>query len=413
MRKPTEIERLYVDFDSFFASVEQQEQPRLRGRPVGVIPLDSPHTSIIAASPEAKRLGVKGIMPVREARRLAPDIALVVARPDVYVRVNRRIVETVERIAPVIGVRSIDELVADVSGWSRAEGLARARRVKTEVAEAVGPWVRCSIGLASNELLAKIAAEMDKPDGLTVLAPEDLPGRLMDLKLRDLPGIAGGMARRLEAAGVIDMAGLWALAPKEARAIWRSVEGERFWAQLHGFAIEKQATSKSMYGHSRVLARDWRTSERARDCARLLLTKAARRMRREGYAASVVSLRIYSRRRDDPGVARDKQVRAATDDHTFLKCLDELWPQCWPASATVVAVSLHGLSPAGEAPADLFDTQEGNAETAKWRSISATLDSLNSRFGRSVVSIGPQVNLPGGYAGAKIAFGRIPDERDF
>ena len=107
-----------------------------------------------------------------------------------------------------------------------AAGLAA--RIKRALHDEIGPILTCSIGISVNELLAKIAAEMDKPDGFVLLDHADLPGRLFDLELRDLPGISKGMEARLNVAGVSDIRGLWGLAPKHARAIWNSVEGERF-----------------------------------------------------------------------------------------------------------------------------------------------------------------------------------------
>lgn len=412
MRRPAALERLYLDFDSFFATVEQQARPELRGRPVGVIPVDSPNTSLIAASREAKALGVRGIMSVREARERIPDIVLVVQRPEIYVAANKRIVAEIDRIVPVISTRSIDELVADVSGWSRDEILARARAIKRRLAATIGPVVTCSIGLAANELLAKIAAETQKPDSLVVFAPDEMPGPLLKLNLRDIPGIAGGMGRRLEAAGVSDVEKLLALAPKQARAIWRSVEGERFWALLHGYAVERAATRKSMFGHSRVLAWDWRTSDRARDCARLLVVKAARRMRREGFAAGGFSFGVHAKHGEQSWF-KEIRLHPASDDQAFLKCLNQAWPDPWPEWAKVISVTLHRLTPAGEAADDLFTSAADSAERARWLAISNTLDGINKRYGSAVVSLGPRVELPGGYAGAKIAFGRIPDLEDF
>lgn len=412
MRRPLAFERLYLDFDSFFASAEQQLRPELRGRPVGVIPLDSPHTSLIAASREAKARGVRGIISVTEARRLVPDIALVVQRPDVYVRLHHRMLPVIDAIAPILAVRSIDEVVADISGWSREEALARARAIKRRLAAEIGPYVTCSIGLAANELLAKIAAEKHKPDGLAGFAPEHMPGPLLDLELRALPGVAKRMERRLNAAGVHDVAALLALAPKQARAIWRSVEGERFWALLHGYAIERQATQKRMFGHSRVLPYAWRNLEQARVCARLLVIKAARRMRREGYQARRFSLAIGGRRGGETWM-EDISLPRASDDHTFLQALDRAWPRRWPQDATHVFVTLHGLEPAGEQSADLFAEADEETLTARWRAIAQTMDRINKRYGGAAISLGPPVSIPGGYAGGKIAFGRIPDLEDF
>ena len=116
MRKPTGLERLYVDFDSFFASAEQHLQPHLRGKPVGVIPVDSEHTGLIAVSREAKALGIKRGTFVRDARRQCPGIVLVTARHEAYVELHRQILEAIETVLPVKAVCSIDEMVCRLVG---------------------------------------------------------------------------------------------------------------------------------------------------------------------------------------------------------------------------------------------------------------------------------------------------------
>jgi DNA polymerase-4 len=181
---------------------------------------------------------------------------------------------------------------------------------------------------------------------------------------------------------------------------------------LHGYAIERPATQKSMFGHSRVLPPDWRNSERGRDCARLLTTKAARRMRREGYSARRFSLSIRGKH-GEGGWMREVALQPASDDHAFMTCLDQAWPKQWPRGAAVISITLHGLGPAQPEAGDLFATPQAEQERRRWLTISQTLDRINQRYGGTLVSLGAHIEPPGGYAGAKIAFGRIPDLADF
>lgn len=415
MRKATGLERLYIDFDGFFATAEQHLQPRLRGRPVGIVPVDSEHTGLIAASREAKAFGVKRGAFVREARRLCPDIVLVVARHDVYVHLHHAILAAIERVIPVAAVRSIDEMVCKLLPAEGGRGGAIAHEVKAALARDIGPVLTCSIGLGPNELLAKIAAEMRKPDGLAIIRPEDLPGILLDLPLRDIPGIAAGNAARLERAGIIDIEGLWRIAPKQARAIWGSVEGERLWALLHGYAVERPSTLRSMFGHGRVLPRDWRDWEHAQACARFLAVKAARRMRREGFAAR--ALAIWLTDRGSAGWYGERAFPPTFDDRSLLKSLGLLFASARagdaPARSRSVHVALHGLVPIVDIGRDLFETTAEFERRRRWERLTLLTDRLGERYGRAVVHVGPSVEPPGGYAGAKIAFNRIPDLRDF
>jgi DNA polymerase IV len=415
MRKPSGVERLYIDFDSFFATAEQHLRPELQGRPVGVIPIDTPSTGLIAASREAKRLGITRGMWVREARRVCPDIVLVAARHEKYVDLHKKIVGAIGNVLPVTAVRSIDEMVCALKVNEGARALALGREVKAAIAQEVGPTVTCSVGLGPNELLAKIAAEMEKPDGLVVIQPDDLPGPLLRLSLTDIPGIARGNARRLEKAGITDMAGLWALAPKQARAIWGNVEGERLWAELHGYAVERPATERAMFGHGRVLPHNWRTPERFEICARVLVIKAARRMRREGFAARALALWFTDR--DTAGWFGEERFAPVFDDRSILASLSKLFASARrtgaPLGGRSLHVVLHDLVPAGEVPRDLFDFAPELRTRRRWEHLSLLADRLNARYGRAVVNVGPWVEPPGGYAGAKIAFNRIPDEADF
>ncbi|MHA6347622.1 Y-family DNA polymerase [Roseivivax sp. CAU 1761] len=423
------IERLYLDFDSFFASAEQHFNAALRGRPIGVVPLDSPHTSCIAVSREAKARGVKSGASIRDAREIIPDMVFVIARHDVYVRLHKRILGVIDTVVPVAKVRSIDEVVCNLLPHEGREGAALALRLKSALAESFSETLTCSIGMAPTELLAKIAAEMNKPDGFKLIRADDLPGALSDIPLGDLPGISKGMHARLAAVGVHDFAALWRLAPKQARAIWGSVEGERFWNGIHGYHTERPDPKKSMFGHSRMLPWDWRTPEKVASCARQLTLSASRRLRREGLRATrlTLSFRGGGHRAPD-GTRRDAldwgwegAFPPARDDHTFLQSLSKGLAKSradMRFSPRSVSIMIHGLVEDHAITGELFGgaadaSGDDDASRAKWEKVSDLMDHLRQAHGSKAISLGPREDVPGGYIGAKIAFGRIPDEEDF
>ena len=202
MRKPQSIERLYLDFDGFFASVEQQARPALRGRPVGVVPMSSTvHTCVIACSKEAKRQGVKNVMPILEARRICPEIILVPQSPDLYRRAHNALLSEIAVIIPIDAVKSIDELTCKLESDDRQYPEKLANRIKSQLRTNIGPHITCSIGFAANRQLAKIACKMDKPDGSHHLHPKDMPTPLLDVPFDDIPGIGKRMEKRLLRAG--------------------------------------------------------------------------------------------------------------------------------------------------------------------------------------------------------------------
>lgn len=414
MRQSISLEKLYLDFDSFFASAEQLFNPALHGRPVGVVPLDSPFTSLIAASREAKKFGFKVGTSVREARMICPDIHLIVARPDLYVKLHKQIIEVIERCVPIAAVRSIDEVVCTLLPSEAERPDELCRNIKTALAQQIGPTLTCSIGISSSELLAKIAAEMNKPDGFVILHPDTLPGRLLELNLRDLPGISHGIENRLSQAGITSVEQLWAIEPKHARAIWNNVEGERFAYALHGCAVEKPDTVRRMFGHSRNLPPDWRTGGGILQCARLLCMSAARRLRRAHMRATVFSYSVSKSYKDRTSL--DVRFAPARDDHTFLCGLTSLHRKMNDtgslSNVRSVTVMLHGLTAEDRPIRDLFETNESEEARARWEQISDMLDSIRKRYGNKALNLG-STHAPGAYIGGKIAFGRIPDAEDF
>lgn len=417
---------LYLDFDSFFATAEQHFNPALRGKPVGVVPLDSPHTGCIAVSKEAKALGVKFGTRIADGRKQVPDMIFVVARPDAYVRLHNRILEVIETCLPITHVRSIDELVCSLLPSEAREAEVIARRIKTALAERFSSVLTCSIGIARTELLAKIAAESRKPDGLVPLSMEQVHERFAKLPLGDIPGISTGIETRLTKAGIHDFEGLWRIGPKHARALWGSIEGERFWNGLHGHRVEREATQKRMFGHSRMLPFDWRTPDKVRICARQLALSAGRRLRRAEMRATRLTLGLRGMRSMSDNTTANAAQRwhcditfdPARDDHTFLQALGSGLEQASrevsfkPRSASVM---LHGLVDRHESQHDLFAIQptHNSATQPKWERMSDTMDQLRTIHGPSAISLGVREDIPGGYLGAKIAFGRIPDLADF
>ena len=291
------------------------------------------------------------------------------------------------------------------------------REIKQRLRETFSPALTCSIGLAANELLAKIAAEMDKPDGLVLLKPEHMPQAIMHLKLTDIPGINHGNEARLKAAGISTITELWALAPKQMRALWGTVEGERLWAWLHGYEAERQSTTRCMFGHSRVLAWDWRTPIRARACARLLTSKAARRMRREHFAARLLSVSLYSK--DGPRVYDEHRfITPVHDDCSLLNALNKLLDRALfklgGQPPKYVHVFLHHLVRQDERVFDLFEEQSALGEKRRaWEKLSEIADRLGTRYHPQILHLGLHKQPPGGYAGGKIAFNRVPELNDF
>ncbi|MFV0368473.1 MAG: Y-family DNA polymerase [Hyphomicrobiaceae bacterium] len=414
MRRPTTVERLYLDFDGFFASVEQQADPALRGRPVGVVPFNSTvHTCVIACSKEAKGFGVKNVMPVLEAQAKCPDIVLVPQKPDLYRRAHNALLSEISAIIPIDAIKSIDELTCRVLGADREAPEALGQRIKGRLKEHVGHHITCSIGFAANRQLAKIAGKINKPDGITVWHPGNMPTPLYNLSFSDIPGIGARMERRLLHAGICDVRALLNTQPKQLRQLWGNVTGERLWYALHGYDVQAQPGQRRMFGHGRVLPPSHRSLDDAYDCSRLLLVKAARRLRRHNFYAGRLWLWLDLK---TIRWGRDLTLPSVQDDQACLAGLDMVWRLArvaLPRRGRVVrlGVTLGDLTHAGSRQLDLFLNDDRSRR--RWEALTSAMDQLNARYGETVVSIGPWQPPPGGYAGGKISYTRIPRAEDF
>lgn len=365
MRKAETIERLYLDFDGFFASVMQQAMPTLRGKPVGVIPFETDakdSTIVIACSKEAKAAGCQNVMPVREARAVCPDLVLVTQRPDLFRRAHNALLNEIACEIPIETVKSIDELCCKLDKANIGNPKGLAGRIKDRIRQNIGNQITCSIGFAANRLLAKIACKVDKPNGVTIWHPKDMPAPLFTLPLDAIPGVGSRMEARLNRANIRTISDLWHAQPKRLRALWGNVNGERMWYALHGYDIFALPTARGMFGHGRVLPPGWRDAGHALSCSRLLLTKAARRMRRDGYYANKLWLWLDIR---NDAWFRQRELPCVQDDYACLGALSSLWEvarsQIGPRAEIIrVGVTLSDLSPATERQLDLL----GNKVTA-------------------------------------------------
>lgn len=401
------LKYLFLDMNSYFASVEQQDHPRLRGRPVGVVPTMVATTCCIAASYEAKALGVRTGIAVKDAWRLCPHIQLVEARPRRYVEVHHQIVEAAESCLHIDQVSSIDEMYGRLLGEEREPQRAAeiAHGVKAAIRNRVGAFVRCSIGLGPNVWLAKVATDLQKPDGLVMILPEQMPEKICTLKLTDLPGIARGMHLRLQRHGVHSVAQLCTLSARQLSVIWESqVMGSLWWHQLHGHDLPYRPTHRRTVGHSHILPPKWRTDAGARAVMVRMIHKAAGRMRRMDYAASHLTARV--RYLDAPKWKRRAPLGLSSDTLTMLRVFAELWRDKPLGSPLQVAVQLDGLIPLHTAPIPLFDEPRHLADLAQ------AMDRIDDKYGHHSIYFGSMFGAQS-TAPTRISFTQVPGDEEF
>ncbi len=381
---------LYIDFNSFFASVEQQLDPNLRGKPVAVMSVPSDATCVIAASYEAKAFGVKTGVPIYEAKRMCPGLKCVLARYDSYSEFHENILIEIERHLPISRVCSIDEVACELmdneNSISRATAIAK--KIKGGLASNVGAFVKCSIGIAPNCYLAKIATDMQKPDGLTFIGLEDLPQKLYQLDLRDLPGVGANMELKLRKQGICDLRALCQLDLQQIRKVWGGVLGEKMWYHLQGIHIDEPKTKRSSLSHSRVMAPELRGFAQARMVATDLALKCTGRLRRENLAASCIEFLCHM----ESGEVFDahRKCNPASDSFTFLRLLDQMWQEMTnlhlQKKIKKIAIVLSNFSDYKELQLDLF-AKEGDHKH-KANRMSFALDAIHKRYGEHSITLG-------------------------
>jgi DNA polymerase IV len=314
--------------------------------------------------------------------------------------------------------------------------LALGRKVKAAIRERVGECLRSSVGLASNRYLAKVASDMEKPDGLVALPKDILPEALSRLTLRDLPGVGAKTEKRLNERGINNMHDLMSLDCDKAGDLWGSVWGERLWHWLRGEDFEMSETDhlKSI-SHQHVLSPEMRSSEKAWAVAHKLLHKAAMRLRANGLWASSVGLAVgFSVPRTEgmptpvsrfgvpaKGWHGEVRVTECQDNQTLIAALRKLWEsqpgagqsqsqagRSQPAQSQnpyFVGVTLGGLVPDRLHTLSLFDSMEGEQSRAK---LQKAMDQLNQKYGMSTLAPATMLSA---YKAAptRIAFHSIPE----
>jgi DNA polymerase-4 len=395
---------LFIDFNAFFASVEQQEQPALRGKPVVVLPVMAENTACIAASYEAKKFGIKTGTTAKDARNLCPEVTVLAARPSLYVQYHNRLIEAVESCVPVHSVRSIDEMACTLSGSQRKKehAIELAQKIKRAIASQVGELMRASIGIAPNIFLAKTASDMQKPNGLVVIEQQELPAVLYRLELQDLTGIGRNMVKRLYRQGIYTVEQLCSAGKDALRIVWGGIEGERMYERLRGIEPPLPDSHHTTIGHSHMLTPKERNMRSAVAVLHRMLQKSAMRLRDMKYRTSTLhaGIRYYN----DKRWSDDITITDTSDTLQLTQALNALLERTPVIRETPlqVSITLLNLTPDADHTPSLFGNEERSS------ALNAAVDELNLRFGKTALYFG-EAHTALESSPARIAFNHIPD----
>lgn len=408
---------LFLDLNSFFASVEQAEDPRLRGKPVAVVPMIADSTSCIAASYEAKAFGVKTGTKVRDAKALCPNIIFIQAGHKKYISYHKRVIEAVEHCYPVSSIMSIDEMACALTGRHQREehAIALAYQIKQSIYTRVSTALSCSVGVAPNRYLAKVASDMQKPNGLTLIKKEQIPDVFFPLKITDFPGIGPRMERRLHSYGCTTVQKLYRLTSLEMKEIWGGVLGEDFWKLIRGEDVPSRITgTHKTIGHSRIIAPDHRGDREFIKCIVMqLVTKACVRLRDASLFAKSIYffVRFLEPAEKEFGIVKRWEKSAwdsyvnfdETQNTLFIASeLEKMLQKLPQGNVYKVGIVLSNLVHEEYHQPSLFEDKRA-------KPLMSAVDTINKKYHKNVV-FPASANLSEDRTSARIAFARIPDE---
>ncbi|MEL6890183.1 MAG: DNA polymerase IV [Actinomycetota bacterium] len=380
---------LHADLDSFYASVEQRDDPALRGRPVA-----AGGGVVLAASYEAKRFGVRTAMTESAARRLCPDLVVVPARFEAYQEASERVFEVFHDTTPLVEGISIDEAFLDVSGLRRLSGrpVDIARRLRTRVRDDVG--LPITVGVARTKFLAKVASGVGKPDGLLVVEPDGELDFLHPLAVDRLWGVGRVTAAKLEARGVHTVGDVAALDEEVLVSIVGRASGRQLHALSHNRDARRVETGRrrGSIGSQQALGRPRPGRPRSKaDIDNVLLRivdRVTRRMRRADRIGRTITLRF--RFVDFERITRSHtlpQPTAATGPILAVAraLLDAAWPICDERGLTLIGLSVGQLGPSDAVQLAL------PFERAETDGIDRAVDDVRERFGSGSLTRGSTV----------------------
>jgi DNA polymerase IV len=387
----------HIDMNSYFASVEQQDNAAWRGQPVGVC--EHLGGIIIAASIEAKKWGIKTGTPVWEARKLYPKIHLTPTHPDRYRFYTARFLKVFGDYTGEIEKYSIDEAFIDATkacnivrpdgreGYVKVDPWVEAKRIAREIKQRmkreVGDWLTCSVGIADNKLLAKIGSDFQKPDGLTIFRPEDKPKLYEQLKLTDIPGIAKRMERNLNELGIRSLAELRDYPASKLVAhfgimgyhLHKIGQLEGSWKEDFDATLEEPI--KSM-GHMYTIPQEFRQLPVLKQVLYKLSEMVGARLRVNGLTGSVVNVYLHDKDYNSSGGAHKLGYFLDDGRDIYLEAMSILLGQnasleFWQQNLYLIGVTVSGLRPKVEQQS-LFQFYE------KKQRLVAALDKINDKY---------------------------------
>jgi len=395
---------MHIDLNSCFATVEQQARPLLRDRPVAIVNRRTENTMIITASYEAKAMGVKLGMRLKEARRLCPDLIGLESDPPKYKYVYHQLMRIMNDYSAHVRMKSIDEGVIDFSETSpdmkRRDLVEIGYEIKQRLWDEVGVAMNCNVGISTNRFLAKTAAGLNKPNGLDVITHENIREVFASLELTDLTGIASHLEKRLNAVGILTpLEFLDADEVTLEKMVFKSIDGRAWHKRLRGWEADKRDFALKSAGRQFVMDGYRLPYEKVLKRLHHLCEETGAKFRSKGMVARGVM--VYARTYDYGGWhARTMAPLPFFSNEAIYQQARKLFANA-PDGIKMIAVTCYGLQPAD---ARIDQLSLFGDELAQERAITSAVDEINGRYGKRVIHSADTLGT-GDYVKEKIPFG--------
>ena len=400
---------MHIDLNSCFATIEQQANPLLRGKPIVVAAYSTPNAFILAPSIEAKRVGIRMGMRIYEAQEIYPDVAIRTPDPPKYRDVHLRFIKIFQDYSPEVIPKSIDEAIIDFHPTEKLHQnlIAVAKEIKQRMKEEIGEWIFCSIGIGTNMFLAKLGASFRKPDGLTLIDHTNLLAIYKRTKLLDLNGINVRYQARLNMHGIYTPVDFFN-AKREflQKNVFRSVIGGRWYEKLRGYEADQREFATKSIGHQYALQKPSADPKELSHLMMKLCEKMGRRLRHKGYTARGIHLwfRYQDRTFWHRGRTMNKELYMTIDLYRYAQMIYNSQPEKKVISQ--MGVSCYQLSKYNEIQLSLFEKDE-----SKLRRVSDAADRINDMYGEFTLIPGTMMNMDDTILD-RIAFGGMREMED-
>jgi DNA polymerase IV len=399
---------MHLDINSCFATIEQQANPKLRGKPIAVAAYPTDNGCILAPSIEAKALGIKTGMRVKEGKLIYPKLTILSPDPwkyrDVHLKLRTLLKNYTEDVVP----KSIDEFVLSLEGYPAFKKGMRevALEIKQRIKKEIGEWITISVGLAPNRFLAKTAAGLRKPDGLEEINRHNFLEVYSGLSLTDLCGIKQRNAARLGSKGIYTVIDFYNADVPTLRSAFASINGYYWYLRLHGWEIDDVIFGRRSYGNSYALPKPLIKIEDLAPILYKLVEKTGRRLRRGGYKASGVHVAVSYRDGSywHHGRLAGKMLFDSRD--IYKEAFRILSKSPYKKPVAILAESCFGLVNSQVSQTDLFENIE-----RKERLVGA-LDNITEKWGEFVITPA-QMLYTDNYVPDRISFGGVKELEEF